>query len=81
LRVIVLVTTNEEIKKLHPAVARPGRCAANVMFEVLNRDEAAEWLAGHGIDEESRGSRTLASLYAQAEGRDPTETVLVGFGG
>ena len=28
-----------------------------------------------------RGSRTLASLYAQAEGRDPSETVLVGFGG
>jgi uncharacterized protein DUF5925 len=81
LRVIVLVTTNEEIKKLHPAVARPGRCAANVMFDYLGRDEASEWLAARGIDEESRGARTLASLYAQAEGRDPSETVLVGFGG
>jgi hypothetical protein len=81
LRVIVLVTTNEEIKKLHPAVARPGRCAANVMFDYLSREEASGWLAARGIDEESRGSRTLASLYAQAEGRDPTETVLVGFGG
>jgi hypothetical protein len=81
LRVIVLVTTNEEIKKLHPAVARPGRCAANVMFDYLGREEASGWLAAHGIDEESRGSRTLASLYAQAEGRDPSETVLVGFGG
>jgi hypothetical protein len=81
LRVIVLVTTNEEIKKLHPAVARPGRCAANVMFDYLSLDEASGWLAARGIDEESRGPRTLASLYAQAEGRDPTETVLVGFGG
>ena len=81
LRVIVLVTTNEEIKKLHPAVARPGRCAANVMFDYLDREEASGWLAAHGIDEESRGARTLASLYAQAEGRDPSETVLVGFGG
>jgi hypothetical protein len=27
LRVLVLVTTNEPIKALHPAVARPGRCA------------------------------------------------------
>jgi hypothetical protein len=81
LRVIVLVTTNEEIKKLHPAVARPGRCAANVMFDALSREEASEWLSVHGVDEESRGARTLASLYAQAEGRDPTETVLVGFGG
>jgi hypothetical protein len=81
LRVIVLVTTNEEIKKLHPAVARPGRCAANVMFDALSREEASEWLSAHGVDEESRSARTLASLYAQAEGRDPSETVLVGFGG
>jgi Domain of unknown function (DUF5925)/ATPase family associated with various cellular activities (AAA) len=81
LRVIVLVTTNEEIKKLHPAVARPGRCAANVMFDALSREEASEWLSAHGVDEESRGARTLASLYAQAEGRDPSEMVLVGFGG
>lgn len=81
LRVIVLVTTNEEIRKLHPAVARPGRCAANVMFDALSRDEASAWLHAHGIGEASSGSRTLASLYAQAEGRDPSETVLVGFGG
>ena len=80
LRVIVLVTTNEEIKKLHPAVARPGRCAANVMFDSLSRVEASDWLAAHGFEEDSRGPRTLASLYAQAEGRDPSETVLVGFG-
>jgi hypothetical protein len=81
LRVIVMVTTNEEIKKVHPAVARPGRCAANVMFDALSREEASEWLSAHGVDEESRGARTLASLYAQAEGRDSSETVLVGFGG
>jgi hypothetical protein len=81
LRVLVLVTTNEEIRRLHPAVARPGRCAANVMFESLTADEAGEWLRARGVDAESSGSRTLASLYAQAEGRDPSETALVGFGG
>src|SRR5262245_40411635 len=81
LRVIVLVTTNEAIKKLHPAVARPGRCAANVMFDSLSDEEGAAWLASRGLDEEAGGARTLASLYAQAEGRDPSETVLVGFGG
>jgi uncharacterized protein DUF5925/ATPase family protein associated with various cellular activities (AAA) len=80
LRVIVLVTTNEEIKKLHPAVARPGRCAASVMFDSLSAGESADWLAAHGVDGEAGGARTLASLYAQAEGRDPSETVLVGFG-
>jgi len=80
LQVIVLVTTNEEIKKLHPAVARPGRCAANVHFDPLDEAEASEWLRAHGLDSEAKGNRTLASLYAEAEGRDPSETVLVGFG-
>jgi Domain of unknown function (DUF5925)/ATPase family associated with various cellular activities (AAA) len=80
LQVIVLVTTNEEIRKLHPAVARPGRCAANVHFDPLDADEAAEWLRARGVDSPVQGSRTLASLYAEAEGRDPSETVLVGFG-
>ena len=80
LQVIVLVTTNEEIRKLHPAVARPGRCAANVHFDPLDTDEATEWLRAHGLDAAARGNRTLASLYAEAEGRDPSETVLVGFG-
>jgi hypothetical protein len=81
LRIIVLVTTNEEIRRLHPAVARPGRCAANVLFAPLDVDEATEWLRAHSVDGDAGGSRTLASLFAQAEGRDPTETVLVGFGG
>jgi Domain of unknown function (DUF5925) len=80
LQVIVLVTTNEEIRKVHPAVARPGRCAANVHFDPLDADEATAWLRAQGVDSEATGSRTLASLYAEAEGRDPSETVLVGFG-
>jgi hypothetical protein len=80
LRVLVLVTTNEEIRQLHPAVARPGRCAANVEFGPLSRNEASGWLERHGLEAAASGSRTLASLYAQLEGRDPEETVLVGFG-
>jgi hypothetical protein len=80
LRVLVLVTTNEEIRKLHPAVARPGRCAANVEFTSLSRDEAVRWLAEHELEADATGPRTIASLYAQLEGRDPEETVLVGFG-
>jgi hypothetical protein len=81
LRVLVLVKTNEEIRQLHPAVARPGRCAANVEFGPLSRGEVSEWLERQGLEEEeTSASRTLASLYAQLEGRDPKETVLVGFG-
>jgi hypothetical protein len=73
LRVLVLVTTNEEIRKLHPAVARPGRCAANIEFTPLSREE-------HELGARVDGPRSIASLYAQLEGRDPRETVLVGFG-
>jgi Domain of unknown function (DUF5925)/ATPase family associated with various cellular activities (AAA) len=80
LRVLVLVTTNEPIKKLHPAVTRPGRCAANVEFTALDGDEAASWLAARGVANGRDGSATLAELFATAEGRDPSETHLVGFG-
>jgi hypothetical protein len=73
LRVLVLVTTNEEIRALHPAVARPGRCAANIEFEPLAPDEVRAWLAAHGLDEAPEDSRILASLYAQLEGYDPAE--------
>jgi hypothetical protein len=80
LRVLVLVTTNEEIRKLHPAVARPGRCAANIEFGALSAAEAAEWLERQGLEGRPPSARTLASLYAELEGRDPDEAVLVGFG-
>ena len=69
LRVLVLVTTNEEIRRLHPAVARPGRCAANVEFEPLSVDEAAEWLAARECSaEDVEAPSILASLYARLEG-------------
>lgn len=73
LRVLVLVTTNERIETLHPAVARPGRCAANIEFDPLSEAEAAGWLESHGVGADAQASRILASLYAQLEGRDPAE--------
>jgi hypothetical protein len=70
LRVLVLVTTNEEIKKLHPAVARPGRSAANVRFDPLTAAEATAWLAERGADGGSSSAASIAELYARLEGRD-----------
>jgi hypothetical protein len=78
--VLVLVTTNEEVRRLHPAVARPGRCAANIEFGALPAAEASSWLEAHGIHEPAPGAVSLASLYARLEGRDPDEVRLVGFG-
>jgi hypothetical protein len=80
LRVLVLVTTNEEIRKLHPAVARPGRCAANVDFRPLTAEESLAWLEGRGAPAETRGATTLAALYSRAEGLEE-DRPLAEFGG
>jgi hypothetical protein len=78
LRVLVLVTTNEDLKRLHPAVARPGRCGAAVEFVAFPAEEAAAWLEARGIAGEPR-SGTLAALYARAEGREAPAPPPVGF--
>ena len=82
LRVLVLVTTNEPIRTLHPAVARPGRCAANIEFEPLSVAEANEWLERHDHEEEVDSPIPLASLYAILEGQEVVEaSQAAGFAG
>jgi hypothetical protein len=78
LRTIVLVTTNEPIGKLHPAVARPGRCWSDVEFTRLSADESDAWLSERGLIPRNR-SHTLAELYALAGGREIVAPVAVGF--
>jgi hypothetical protein len=80
LRVLVLVTTNEEIRKLHPAVARPGRCAADISFTPLSREEAATWLAARGAEASVSEPTTIASLYALADDPSREPRPSVGFG-
>ena len=65
-RTRILITTNEDIGRLHPAVTRPGRCAALVRFSPFDDDEARAWLAaraGPVADRSDRAPRTLAELY------------------
>jgi Domain of unknown function (DUF5925) len=81
LRILVLVTTNEELGRLHPAVARPGRCAANVLFRRLPPDRANAWLRERGHDGTVSKAATLADLYALIEGWDVVaERQAMGFG-
>lgn len=69
LRILVLVTTNERLEKLAPAVARPGRCAAKVEFAAFTAARAAGWLAEHGAaDLQTTENMTLADLYGELEG-------------
>jgi hypothetical protein len=82
LRVLVLVTTNEPIRTLHPAVARPGRCAANVEFLPLSPTEAGAWLERHDHDTQVDSPTLLASLYAILEGQEAVEaSQAAGFAG
>lgn len=80
LRAIVLVTTNEPLRKLHPAVARPGRCWAEVEFAVLEAEDANAWLSARGSNATVERATTLAELYALAAGREVAIAAGVGFG-
>jgi hypothetical protein len=81
LRILVLVTTNEEIGRLHPAVARPGRCAAKILFTPIPPEQANSWLAERDHDATVSAPLTLAALYAIVEGWDAvTERQATGFG-
>jgi len=80
LRVLVLVTTNEELRKLHPAVARPGRCAAEIPFDRLTAEEADGWLGAHGVDAADGKARSIAELYGILAGAGG-DAVSVPFGG
>lgn len=80
LRVLALVTTNEPIRNLHEAVARPGRCAVNLEFAGLPTDDAAAWLVEHGDFKEDdaraavgSGTTTVADLFAIREERETTQ--------
>jgi hypothetical protein len=71
--VLVAITTNEDLARLHPAVTRPGRSLAHVEVGALSAAEASAWIeanvAAAAVDP-VRGERirregaTLAELYA-----------------
>lgn len=65
LRILILITTNEELGALHPALVRPGRCYANIGFETFDESEALQWLGSRGVEDISMPSRSsIAELYS-----------------
>lgn len=60
LRVMCLVTTNDELGELTPAVKRPGRCASQLVFGPFDPAEASTWLG-----EEVTEAMTVAEMYAR----------------
>jgi hypothetical protein len=66
LRFVFLLTANEEIGRIDPAITRPGRCLQVLEFEPFPEGEARKWLEARGRSPRAgRGSMTLAELYAQ----------------
>jgi len=81
-RVLLLITTNEDLGALHPAVTRPGRCAAQIEFLPLDAAEARKWLAAHtGRVKPAalNGPKTIAELYALLDGRAVPDRARIGF--
>lgn len=66
LKIIILITTNEALGDMHPAIVRPGRCLASISFEKLNEQEVQEWCEFHEVDLDSN-SCTIADLYSKLD--------------
>lgn len=79
MRTLVLVTTNEPLRRLHPAVVRPGRAWAEVKFGRLDPAEANAWLAERGSTATVDRPASLAELFALAGGREFAERRDIGF--
>jgi hypothetical protein len=77
---LVLVTANENVRRLHPAITRPGRCLSKVEFAELNHDEIVRWCSSHEVKPPQTDRATLADLFAHAEGRlEPDSGDAFGF--
>jgi hypothetical protein len=64
IKVLSLITTNEPIESLHEAVAREGRCLANVNFSTLSIDDSNAWLRAKESEVKVNKSCTIAKLYS-----------------
>jgi hypothetical protein len=77
-RTLLLITTNEPVKRLHPAARRPGRCLADIEFTALSIAEANAWLAARGHARRVERPTALAELFGgeSAARSPPTVTAL-----
>jgi hypothetical protein len=74
---IVLITTNEPLARLHPAVTRPGRCLAEIQVGSFERVEAQAWLGADGVSPPD--GATLAELFQLARsGTKPAPNLATG---
>lgn len=70
-QLLVAITTNEPLWRLHPAVVRPGRCLARIEIGRFPPAEARAWL-GRPVPIDAAGA-TLAELFAMRDGENRPE--------
>lgn len=63
LKLLVLMTTNEKVFTLHPAVNRPGRCLAEIAFTQFSHKEALLWAKERELVLPHSEEMSLADLY------------------
>lgn len=82
MRALVLITTNEPLRSLHPALSRPGRCLEQIEFRAFSSEAAAAWRQRCGVPPagDERGRVTLAELFAEADGRSERHAADERFG-
>jgi hypothetical protein len=84
-RTLLLITTNEPVKRLHPAARRPGRCLVDIEFAALTKSEANAWLEADGQQRRVTAPTPLAELWADsragagAGGDEPARGARFGF--
>jgi hypothetical protein len=79
MRIIVLVTTNEPLRKLHPAIHRPGRFWRETGFKLMPLQDANRWLETHDAVARVTQPTTVAELYAILRGAEPVVRRSMGF--
>lgn len=73
LRILILITTNEELGKLHPAISRPGRCLARILFTSLDAETANYWLHEKGSHHRVDHAHTIAELFSMLHDQQTTQ--------
>lgn len=73
IKLMVLITTNEKLGTIDPAVSRPGRCLQVLEFPKFTQEQSRKWLTDQkAFEKVGDGSAgTLADLYAKKHGFDP----------
>jgi len=85
LRAVFLITTNEKVQRVDPAIRRPGRCLQELELPNFTREQADEWLAAKGASPptgEPGSEPSLAELYERlhrGSGRPRAREERMGF--